>query len=179
MAGTLNFRRHRILYFLLIVSSVPHKENYSSFKITTSHTDISNGFEQSRRGDLLDFLRGWEGIQVNLTFWRKNRAFCKTSKRGSTCLAIPGHDPSLDITFFHDIPKYKNPGATFPQDLNFSAICNNEPGSNLHVSSEGRAPMITYSREQLLHLRSSSNVLVCTMIQDLRDSKILRIKGKT
>ena len=91
MAGMLNFRRYRVLYFLLIISSVvPHKEDYSSFKRTTSHTDISNGFEQSRRVDLLDFLRGWEGIQVKLTkrFWRTNRAFCETSKRDSTCFAI-------------------------------------------------------------------------------------------
>ena len=66
MAGTLHFRRHRVLYFLLIISSVfLHKENYSSFKRATSHTDISNG--QSRRVDLLDFLRGREGIQVKLT----------------------------------------------------------------------------------------------------------------
>ena len=34
--------------------------------------------------------------------------------------------------------------------------------------------MITYSREQLLHLRSSSNALVYTMIRDLRDCNILR-----
>ena len=34
--------------------------------------------------------------------------------------------------------------------------------------------MITYSREQLLHLRSSSNAPVCTVIQDLRDCNILR-----
>ena len=169
MAGTLNFGRHRVLYFLLIINSVvPHKENYSSFKRTTSRTDISNGFEQSRRVDLLDFLRGWEGIQVKLTrrFWRTNRAVCKTSKRGSTCLAIPGHDPPLDITIFHDIPK--NPGPTFPQGWNFSAIRNNEPGSNLHISSEGCAPMITYSREQLLHLRSSSNAPVCTRLTSNR-----------
>ena len=114
----LNFRRHRVLYFLLNISLVLlHKENYSSFKRTTSRTDISNDFEQSRRVhlvDLLDFLRGREGIQVKLTtrFWQRNRAFCKTSKQGFTFLAIPGHDRPLDITVFHDIPK--NPGPTSP-----------------------------------------------------------------
>lgn len=56
----------------------------------------------------------------------------------------------------------------------FPAICNNEPGSNLHISNEGHAPMITYSCEQLLHLQSSSNALVCTMIRNLRDCNILR-----
>ncbi|PFX29450.1 hypothetical protein AWC38_SpisGene5781 [Stylophora pistillata] len=98
------------------------------------------------------------------------------SKRGSTCLAIPGHDPPLDITVFHDIPKNL--------DFNFSDTCNNEPGStlrignepgsNLHFASEGRTPLITYSREKLLQLRSSSNALVYTSIQDLRDCNILR-----
>ena len=56
----------------------------------------------------------------------------------------------------------------------FPAICNNELGSNLHISSEGHAPMITYSCEQMLHLQSSSNALVCTMIRDLRDCNILK-----
>ena len=68
MAATLNFRKHRVFYFLLIISSVvPHKENYYSFRKTTSHTDISNGFELRRKYDLLDFLRGREEIQVKLT----------------------------------------------------------------------------------------------------------------
>ena len=134
--------KHRVLYFLLIISlDVLHKENYSSFKRTTNRTDISNGCEQGRRVDLLDFLRGREGIQVKLTarFWLTNRAFCKTSTRVYTSLAIPGHDPPLDITVFRDIPK--NPGPISPQDLNFSAICNNGPDSNLHIGSEGRAPL--------------------------------------
>ena len=88
-----------------------------------------------------NFLRGREGIQVKLTarFWLTNRAFCKTSTRVYTSLAISGHDPPLDVTVFRDIPK--NPGPTSPQDLNFSAICNNGPGSNLHIGSEGRAPL--------------------------------------
>ena len=136
MAGPLHFRRHRVLYFLLIISSVVlHKENYSSFKRATSHTDISNG--QSRRVDLLDFLRGREGIQVKLTkrFWRTNRAFCKTSKRSSTCLAIPGHVPPLDFSVFHDIPK--NPGPTFPQDcilaVNDALQWSHTPGSSCYI----------------------------------------------
>ena len=41
----------------------------------------------------------------------------------------------------------------------FPAICNNEPGSNLHISSEGHALMITYPFEQLLHLQLQAMLL--------------------
>ena len=73
---------------------------------------------------------------------------------------------------FHDIAK--NPGPTLPQDFNFSVICNKELDSNLHIGSEGRAPLITYSCEQLLDLRASSNALECTMIQALKNANTLR-----
>ena len=83
--------------------------------------------------DLLDFSRDRQGTRLKLTtgFWRTNRALWKISKRGLTCLAIPGHDPPLDINVFHDIAK--NPGPTLPQDFNFSVICNKELDSNLHI----------------------------------------------
>ena len=40
------------------------------------------------------------------------------------------------------------------------------------IGSERRPPMITYAREQLLHLRSANTALVCTMNLDLRDCDI-------
>ena len=50
MAGTLYFRKHIFSYFLFVTCLIVlHKDSYSPLNRTISRTDISNGFEQSRR----------------------------------------------------------------------------------------------------------------------------------
>ena len=78
---------------------------------------------------------GFGRIMVALMIW---------TKRGLTTLAVPGHDPPLDITIYMDVESKPEPADIMRE----STYQPDEP--NRQVSNTSRT---TYSRVSLLHIR--------------------------
>ena len=78
---------------------------------------------------------GFGRIMVALMIW---------TKRGLTTLAVPGHDPPLDITIYVDVESKPEPADIMRE----STYQPDEP--NRQVSNTSRT---TYSRVSLLHIR--------------------------
>ena len=96
------------------------------------------------------YLCGKSKLQLTLMGYHKLPvAAIRWGKRGNTTLAVPGHDPPFEITIFNDIAL--NPG------LATNAENRVQPGHQVMIehSSENllRAPILTYSRQQLMNLR--------------------------
>ena len=84
--------------------------------------------------------RGYHKLPVAAIQW---------GKRGNTTLTVPAHDPPFEITIFNDIAL--NPGpATNAEDRV-------QPGHQVMIEHRSenllRAPILTYSRQQLMNLR--------------------------
>ena len=86
-------------------------------------------------------------VNTNLALLRPRFSVALWSKRGSTTLLIPRHDPPSDIAICMDINP--NPGPSSVQDsLNPSRLAE----THLHVTSQcGQS--LSYSRRELLRLR--------------------------
>ena len=108
-------------------------------------------------------------------FFKSKVALTKYSKHGLTSLAIPGHDPPIDITISMDI--HSNPGPT---------LLNNDSNINapIHDSSwqSFRPPNVTYSSYELFDIRRQSKMCApCSLnccFSKLKQFNIFRFRGK-
>ena len=95
-------------------------------------------------------------------------------KRGKTTLAVPGHDPPFEITIFNDIAL--NPGPATNVENRF------QPGHQVMIEHRSenlfRAPILTYSRQQLMNLRRQRCFPSSTAITLLKQCGIFKFRGR-
>ena len=147
------------------------------------------------RGNVLGFCNGIlsHGVAVlfrpratklNLTtsagFNKTKSALNKPSKRGFTSLAIPGHDPPIDLTIFVDIAV--NPGPSPTLVSSFNSTASSAWLSNLHTGSSrfdnSTLPRISYNRRSLMGLRPCSVKPSLSTLKSLKSFGILKFRGK-
>lgn len=113
-------------------------------------------------------------LTTNNGFHRTRQAANIVSKHGVTSLAIPGHDPPLDITVHLDIAKNPGPTLFLPDDNNLNFRAGLHSTCNLHTFVNQRCgSVISYSRCQLFDLRSNTYTLSDSTIQTLKEHNIL------
>ena len=107
-------------------------------------------------------------------------ALNKPSKRGFTSLAIPGHDPPIDLTIFVDIAV--NPGPSPTLVSSFNSTASSAWPSNLHTGSSrfnnSTLPRISYNRRFLMGLRPCSVKPSLSTLKSLKSFGILKFRGK-
>ena len=147
------------------------------------------------RGNALGFCNGTlsHGVAVlfrpratklNLTtsagFNKTKSALNKPSKRGFTSLAIPGHDPPIDLTIFVDIAV--NPGPSPTLVSSFNSTASSVWPLNLHTGSSRftnlTLPRISYNRRFLMGLRPCSVKPSLSTLKSLKSFGILKFRGK-
>lgn len=103
----------------------------------------------------------------HLGFTRFPQLKLKFTKRGLTCLKIPGKDPNFDLVVFMDVER--NPSPPEVDNSRFSLTCHSQPLCSLTCF---------YLRETLLSLRryTTSN-LPQDLLHTLKDLDILRFRG--
>lgn len=113
-------------------------------------------------------------VNTNLALSRPRFSVALWSKRGSTTLLIPRHDPPSDITICMYINP--NPGPSSVQDsLNPSGLAE----THLHVTSQcGQS--LSYSRPELLRLRhlAKTTSMSQSTYQMLKSLQIFHYRGK-
>ena len=129
-------------------------------------------------------LFGPRATKLNLTtsagFNKTKSALNKPSKRGFTSLAIPGHDPPIDLTIFVDIAV--NPGPSPTLVSSFNSTASSAWLSNLHTGSSrldnSTLPRISYNRRFLMGLRPCSVKPSLSTLKSLKSFGILKFRGK-
>ena len=95
-------------------------------------------------------------------------------KRGNTTLAVPGHDPPFEITIFKDI--VLNPGPATNVENRF------QPGHQVVIEHRSknllRAPILTYSRQQLMNLRRRRCFPSSTAVTLLKQCGIFKFRER-
>jgi len=106
------------------------------------------------------------------------RGFCftrlptsKWNKHGYISLAIPGHDPPINITIYTDIATNPGPNSITTSDQEINLHCNTDANSS-------NSPRLYYSSSQLKSLRKSSNLPSSPTIDLLKKLKLFRFRGK-
>ena len=85
---------------------------------------------------------------ISTGFYKHCLPVSKWSKHGFTCLAVPGHDPPIDITIYLDVAA--NPGPALTEKTQDLLL---ETEQNLHTVPA--VPRINYNRNELVSLRYS------------------------
>ena len=105
-------------------------------------------------------------------------AVTKSSKRGSTCLHVPGEDIFLGLTVCMDVQRNPRPQGKLER---VPAVSGLAEGRLLHSSQDGVTRWL-YTREKLIFLRSragySAKHLPLNVLHKLRDLQILKYRGK-
>ena len=108
---------------------------------------------------------------------RTHKAHRKYSKHDDVSLLIPGHNPPTDIAIFKDI--LKNPGPSQSNRSNFRLnFGGNIESPNQHIND---SPTITYSRSQLLSIRTTPSArckISPTAYSQLKMNGLFRFRGK-
>ncbi len=95
-------------------------------------------------------------------------------KRGNTTLALPGHDPSFEITIFNDIALNPGPATNAENRV--------QPGHQVMIEHRSenllRAPILTYSRQQLVNLRRQRCFPSSPAITLLKQCGIFKFRGR-
>ena len=118
---------------------------------------------------------GKSKLQLTSTGYHKLPvAAIRWGKRGHTTLAVLRHDPPFEITIFYDIAL--NPG------LATSVENRVQPGHQVMIKHRSenllRAPILTYSRQQLMDLRRQRCFPSSTAITLLKQCGIFKFRGQ-
>ena len=118
---------------------------------------------------------GKSKLQLTSTGYHKLPvAAIRWGKRGNTTLAVPGHDPPFEITIFDDIALNSGPATSVENRV--------QPGHQVMIKHRSenllRAPILTYSRQQLMNLRRQHCFPSSTAITLLKQCGIFKFRGR-
>ena len=101
-------------------------------------------------------------------------AAIRRGKRGNTTLAVPRHDPPFEITICYDIALNPGPATSVENRV--------QPGHQVMIKHRSenllRAPILTYSRQQLMDLRRQHCFPSSTAITLLKQCGIFKFRGQ-
>ena len=101
-------------------------------------------------------------------------AAIRWGKRGNTMLSVPGHDPPFEIMIFNDIALNPGPATSVENWV--------QPGHQVMIEHRSenllRAPILTYSRQQLMDLRRQRCFTSSIAITLLKQCGILSLEDE-
>ena len=110
---------------------------------------------------------------TSMGYHKLSVAAIRWGKRGNTTLAVPGHDPPFEITIFNDIALNPGPATSVENRV--------QPGNQVIIEHRSenllRAPILTYSRQQLMDLRRQHCLPSLTAITLLKQCGIFKFRG--
>ena len=112
-------------------------------------TEFLDGCGEIYLDDAVRLCAGKQRLTRN--FHRTGRAFTKMTKWGFTSLAVPGHDPPIDITIFVDISV--NPGPVSQTQVPTYYLTLPPSQQPFHLQIIRFCINYMYSRSQLLTIR--------------------------
>ena len=176
--GAANARTFLTLLLIYAVSNV-----YFQTKTSKTHLFGTNNSPAAPRiaiGKNLEYFAGVlyrcgkSKLQLTSMGYQKLPvAAIRWGKKGNTTLAVPGHDPPFEITIFNDIALNPGPATSVENWV--------QPGYQVMIEHRSenllRAPILTYSRQQLMDLRRQRFFPSSTVITLLKQCGIFKFRG--